>query len=111
MATTFVNVTTYHVFAYGGPGGNSGADATVSLGIANAYAFLRFFPEGTALPANSKTTHANGKPIFYVNYRYVQLANVVDLLRNEKPVSFFFRDDTLMAYITTGNEPVGEGEN
>lgn len=110
MEITFVNVSTYLVFAYGGPDGNSGSDATVSLGIPNAFAFLRFFPEATPLPPNSKTTHVSGKPMFYVSYRYAQLANVLDLLRNEKPIKFFFRDDNLASYITTSDEPVGEGE-
>ena len=110
MAITFVDVSTYLVFAYGGPGGNSGADATISLGIPNAFAFLRFFPENAALPPNSKAMHISGQPIFYVSYRYAQLANVVDLLRNEKPIRFFFRDDNMDSYITTSDEPVGEGE-
>jgi hypothetical protein len=110
MAMTFVDISTYLVFAYGGPNGNANADATISLGIPNAFAFLRFFPEGVALPANSKATHVSGKPMFYVSYRYAQLANVIDLLRNEKPVKFFFNDATMAAYVTTSDEPVGEGE-
>lgn len=110
MAITFVDISSYLVFAYGGPGGNSGASATVSLEIPNAFAFLRFYPTGAAVPANSVQTHQNGRPMFYVNYRYEQFAGVIDLLRNEKPVKFFFRDDTKASYITTGTEPVGEGE-
>src|SRR5215475_13773857 len=110
MAITFVDVSTYLVFSYGGPGGNSGVDASISLGIPNAFASLYFFPEGAPLPANSKTTHISGKPIFNVSYRYAQFANVVNLLRNEKPIKFFFRDDTMAAYLTTSDEPVGEGE-
>ncbi|MBV5304720.1 MAG: hypothetical protein JZU70_11075 [Chlorobium sp.] len=111
MAMTFVDVSTYLVFAYGGPGGNAGAEATVSLGIPDAFAFLRFFPDSIPLPANSKTTHVSGKPMFYVSYKYAQLANVIDLLRNEKPIRFFFADDTKASYLTTSDEPVGEGEN
>ena len=111
MAITFVDVSTYLVFAYGGPGGNSGADAAISLGIPNAFAFLLFYPEGTPLPPNSKTTSVSGNPIFYVSYRYAQLPNVLDLLRNEKPIKFFFRDENLASYITTSDEPIGEGEN
>jgi hypothetical protein len=107
---TFVTVSTYKVFCYGGPAGNSGADAAISLGIPNAYCFLRFYPEGATLPPNAKETHISGQPLFYVSYRYAQLANVVDLLRNERPIQFFFRDDTLASYITTSDEPVGEGE-
>jgi len=34
----------------------------------------------------------------------------VDLLRNEKPIRFFFRDDNMASYLTTSDEPVGEGE-
>ena len=111
MAITFVDVSTYLVFSYGGPNGNGGADAAISLGIPNAFAFLRFYPEGTPPPPNSRITHFSGQPIFYVSYRYAQFSNVLDLLRNEQPIRFFFRDETLAAYVTTSNEPVGEGEN
>lgn len=110
MAITFTSVPTYLVFVYGGPTGNNGVSASINLGIANALAFLNFYPEGTALPANSRATRADGSPIFYVSYRQEQFHSILDLLRNETPVSFFFRDDTLAAYITTANEPVGEGE-
>jgi hypothetical protein len=48
--------------------------------------------------------------MYYVSYRYSQLSNIVDLLRNEKPIKFFFRDDTMAAYLTTASEPVGEEE-
>lgn len=111
MATIFVNVTTYKVFLYGGPDGNSNADATVSLGIPDGWAFLRFYPEGETIPANSKATHMTGKPIYYVNYRYAQFSNIIDILRNEKPIRFFFRDDTKASYITTNSEPIGEEES
>ena len=110
MAMTFVEVSTYKGFAYGGPDGNGGADATISLGIPQGWAFLRFYAEGTTLPDNGKTTHVSGKPIYYVSYRYSQLGNAIDLLRNEKPIKFFFRDDTMSAYLTTSSEPVEEEE-
>jgi len=110
MAMTFVEVSTYLVFSYGGPNGNSGAEATVSLGIPDGWAFLRFYPDGAGLPPNRKVSHLSGKPIYYVSYRYNQLSNIIDLLRNEKPIRFFFRDDTMAAYLTTGPEPVGEEE-
>ncbi len=110
MAMTFVDVSTYLVFAYGGSDGNANSRATISLGIPNAFAFLTFYNEGAAIPANRKTMHNSGKPIFYVNYPYYQYAGVIDLLRNEKPIKFFFRDDNMAAYITTSDEPVGEEE-
>ena len=110
MAMTFVDISTYLVFAYGGPNGNAGVAASISVGIPDAFAFLNFYPAGAAIPANSKSTHSSGKPMYYVRYHYDQFANVLDILRNEKPVKLFFRDDNMAAYITTSNEPVGEGE-
>jgi len=110
MANVFVEITTYKVFMYGGPNGNGGADAAISLGIPEGWAFMRFFPEGYDIPANSKVTHASGKPIYYIHYRSDQLENCIDLLRNEKPMYFFFNDTSKAAYITTSNEPVGEDE-
>ncbi|MEW6733457.1 MAG: hypothetical protein AB1489_19170 [Acidobacteriota bacterium] len=112
MAITFVDVSNYLVFAYGGPDGNAGVDASISLGIGNAFAFLNFYPEGSLLPPNSKSIHGpTGYPIFYVRYRYAQFANIVDLLRNENPIKFFFNDTNLASYLTTSQEPVGEGES
>jgi hypothetical protein len=110
MAITFVDVSTYLVFEYGGPQGNSNARASISLGIPNAFVFLRFYPDSAVIPNNAIAAHVSGKPIYYVNYPYYQYAGVVDLLRNEKPIKFFFRDDNMAAYITTSDEPVGEGE-
>ncbi|HKV11802.1 MAG TPA: hypothetical protein VJ725_26885 [Thermoanaerobaculia bacterium] len=111
MATIFVDVSAYLVFAYGGPNGNNNVAASISLTIPNAFAFLDFYPEGTPLPPLRQATHASGRQIYYVSYRYEQLANVLDLLRNEKPIKFFYRDDNLAAYLTTADEPVGEGES
>ena len=110
MALTLVDISTYLVFSYGGPNGNAGVAANISLEIPNAFASLVFYPSGAAIPANSKSTHISGKPMYYARYSYDQFANILDILRNEKPVKFFFRDDNMAAYITTSNEPVGEGE-
>ena len=110
MSITFVDVSSYLVFLYGGPGGNAGAVAAISLGIPNANALLRFYPEAVVLPQNSTVMDVNGRPIFYTSYRASQLHATVDILRNERPLKFFFRDDTLVSYLTTAYEPVGEGE-
>src|SRR5262245_20170061 len=95
MAITFVDVSTYLVFSYGGPQGNSDARASISLGIPNAFAFLRFYPDSVAIPNNSIAIHSSGRPMYTVNYPYSQYAGVIDLLRNEKPIRFFFRDDNM----------------
>ena len=35
----------------------------------------------------------------------------IDILRNEKPLFFYYNRDDRTCYITTSDEPVGEGEN
>ena len=113
MATYSYTVNSYVVFLYGGPDGNSGADATVSLQVTGeqpAYVFLRYFPDGTNLPANSLGTHQNGNLMFYLSYHYDQLSNSIDILRNESPIRFFFNDNNDIGYIATGTEDVGDGE-
>ena len=112
---TFVDVTSYLVFAYASPAGFSGsggADALIALTTTNPNLFptLRFYRAGSAIPQNSFSSAA-GRTFFYLNYTYDQMPVIVDLLRNESPIKFFFRDDTLQGYVTTAMEPVGEGES
>jgi hypothetical protein len=83
----------------------------ISVAIPESNAYLRFYPEGTPLPTNSVDTNLlTGMPMFYVSYRYARFENVVDLLRNESPIRFYFNDANLFGYVTTAKEPVGEGE-
>jgi hypothetical protein len=110
MAMVLLDISNYLVFAYGGPHGNANARAAISLGISGAMGYLSFYPDSTPVPANTVGTHASGVPMYYVNYPYAQYTAIIDLLRNEKPVRLFFRDDTMAAHITTSNEPVGENE-
>jgi len=112
MAFVFEQISSYQVLAYGGPTGNSGVDATIYIETPNIIVFLQFFRDGAAVPPNSKTIHGpTGKPMYYATYRYPQFANIIDLLRNEKPVHFSFNDVNMGAYVTTGTEPAGEGES
>lgn len=47
--------------------------------------------------------------IFY--YHHHQLPHLIDMLRNEKPITVFFSDEGLNnCRISTTHEPVGEGE-
>ena len=113
MANYTYLVETYLVFLYGGPDGNAGADATIYLDLAgkpSAIAYCRFYPTGVTVPANFQTQHQNGDLMFYLNYRYDQLSNVIDILRNESPVRLFFNGGTLHGDLRTGLEPAGEGE-
>lgn len=111
MSLLSYDVSTYLVFLYSGPEGNSGAMATVFLGIENAKVYLRFYPDNTTLPQSTSGTHVEGDPLYHVSYHYSQLSNVIDILRNEQPVRFNIREDNLDAYLATGHEDVGEGES
>lgn len=54
----------------------------------------------------------NDKDHYICHYRDTDYANVLDLLRNEKPVFFeFLRGNFPMGNIATDAEPVGEGES
>jgi hypothetical protein len=73
-------------------------------------ATLWFYRDSAAsVPANASFT-SNGVVIYYARFRQAELRDAVDLLRNEKPVFFQFNDTSAGAFLTTGSEPVGEGE-
>lgn len=92
---------TYHLFS-------SREDDDVVLFLyderSTLMAQLCFVPDEAALPP---ATEEKGKYTLY--YRRSQLAEVLDLLRNEGPVylSWGGGSDTTLA---TGYEPIGEGE-
>jgi hypothetical protein len=117
MGYIYANVSQYLVSSYGGPNGDTssahgfaGADAVIRLVMASESAFLFFYREGMTLPENRRITYSGGRSAYYVSYRWSQFTSVIDLLRNEKPIQFFFRDGDRQAYISTSAEPVGEAE-
>jgi hypothetical protein len=54
--------------------------------------------------------HEGANGVVFVSYRYKWLSNIVDMLRNEKPVFFDWNRQEQLAFITTSEEPVGEEE-
>lgn len=112
--TTFsARVLKYGVMLYGGPDGNNGATSTVWLRFedSKAFAWLRFYPMGYSLPPNYESESSSGDAIYYVSYRSGDHAKVVDLLRNEEPIRFYWDDESEIAYLRSGAEDVGEGED
>ena len=71
-------------------------------------AFLYFVPESETMGANRKRS---GRNVFDVYYKMSTWSQCVDLLRNEKPVYFFYDDSTNTAGIKTSDEPIGEEES
>ena len=71
-------------------------------------AFVYFVPEGGQLGTNRKRIDGN---VFDVYLWESAWDPVVDIVRNEKPVSFYYKSDSNTAYLYTGNEPIGEEES
>lgn len=69
-------------------------------------AFLYFVPEDQPLGMNDQRS---GENVFDIYYRMRDWYAIVDTLRNEKPVWFFF-DDNKNGIISTEDERVGEEE-
>jgi len=95
--------------------------ANIYIGAGNKQAFLflksdnynmyfTFYSEGLDLPADEHAV-IGGRQHFYLNFHDRDYTKMLDLLRNEKPVYFFYRTDAGFGYLTTSIEPVGEEEN
>ncbi|MCU0300322.1 MAG: hypothetical protein MUF35_01810 [Candidatus Nanopelagicales bacterium] len=81
----------------------------VQLTGAGFYALLTMVKAG-ALPAASAPVVA-GQQRFYGSMDFQQMAMLVDLVRNEKPVQFgWLVEDPNQFHLMTGSEPVGEGD-
>jgi hypothetical protein len=72
------------------------------------YALLTFHRDGPLPDASAPTTYGQR---FYGHLDFVQMQAIVDLLRNESPISFGWSDQNLNHFhLMTGTEPVGEGD-
>ncbi len=91
--------------------GGDGYYGAVQLLGNNFYALLHFHKAGPLQPPTAPVVAA-GDQHFYADMDYQQMAMVVDLLRNEKPLKFGWNDANLNQYqlITGEEEPVGDGD-
>jgi hypothetical protein len=72
------------------------------------YGLLTMVKSGPLPPASAPTTYGQR---FYGFMDYQQMAMVVDLLRNEKPVQFgWLNEDPNQFHLMSAAEPVGEGD-
>jgi hypothetical protein len=68
---------------------------------------LTFHPDNRPLPENH---YDNRNKLVFLRYPMSMYYNIIDTLRNEKPIYFRFAKDLNQGFIRTGKEPVGEGE-
>jgi hypothetical protein len=82
-------------------------DGQIEITLPDGKAILRFVHGD--LPQNH-TEKLGNKNIYYVYYNISMYMHMVDILRYEEPLYFYYNQDNHESYVTTGDEPVGEGE-
>lgn len=96
------NVSGYHVLFYGGPGGYQTNRAQIQLSDGNdVVAWLRFNDPGMAFENDYLDAGIIRKHLPSSSFE-----NVIDVLRNEKPLNIYFTQGR--GFFGTSTEPVGE---
>lgn len=95
----------YHILFYGSPAGyhTNRAQITVYDGNNRPRAYMRFNDPGMFF----ENDYENGG-IIRMHLPSAMFENVLDVLRNEKPVYIYFAQNR--GFLSTSKEPVGEGE-
>jgi hypothetical protein len=98
-------ITDYHILFYGGPEGYQTNRAQISLYGADGKtaAFVRFND-----PAMAFENDVESGGIIRMHLPSTMFENVLDVLRNEKPVYIYFAQGR--GFLSTSKEPVGEAE-
>ncbi|MDL1982114.1 MAG: hypothetical protein LWX02_11710 [Deltaproteobacteria bacterium] len=102
MAT---EVKKYHILFYGSPSGYQTNRAQIALYDSSnkTVAYVRFNDPGMFFESDSQS---GGRIKMHLPSAMFQ--NVLDVLRNEKPVYIYFAQGR--GFLSTSTEPVGEGE-
>jgi len=66
-----------------------------------------FYKDGSKFPENH---YDKRNRLVYLRYPLSMYPNILDLLRNEKPIYFRYAIELNQGFIRTGKEPVGEGD-
>ena len=112
------NVTNYNVQIHAEASNPAPYEAFIGLNLvardsqppATAVAFLNFYPDATSpLPENVVQVQGGSK-VYGAYFRVRWYPGILDLLRNESRITFWFDEATKEAILgTTTAEPVGEG--
>lgn len=98
----------YKVSLYGRKVKGQQTDYGIQFNIPSGKAYLYFCKN--YMQDNYIEEKKNSK-IFHIYLRAEKYPAFIDLLRYEKPLFFFYNYNDDSFYITTSDEPVGEGEN
>jgi hypothetical protein len=98
------NVTQYHILFYGTPDGYQDCRAQIQLmDGSNVLGWVRFHDSGMPFPNDSQS---GWKIIMHLPSSMFE--NVLNVIRNEKPINYYFSAGH--AFLGTSTEAVGEGE-
>jgi hypothetical protein len=102
MAT---EVKKYHVLFYGSPAGYQTNRAQIQLSDdkGKTVAWIRFNDPGMFFENDYES-----RGIIRMHLPSAMFQNVLDVLRNEKPVYIYFAQNR--GFLSTSKEPIGEGE-
>ncbi len=98
--------TNYKVFLYGFSDEDNAVEASIHFKLSNAMGILKFCKG--EVPGNYVEMKGNNK-VLNLHFRANRYPHFIDILRNEKPLFFYYNKDTNVGFITTSDEPVGEG--
>jgi len=82
-------------------------DYGIQFRIPSGRVVLRFTRN---LEQDNVVLEKNNLKVFLIYLRVEKYPSFIDIMRNEGPLFFYYDDETNEAYITTSDEPVGEGE-
>jgi hypothetical protein len=98
------NVTRYSILFYGSPSGYQDNRAQIQLSDdTSVLGYVRFHDPGMPFPNDSQSGG-----LITMHLPSAMFENVLDVLRNEKPINYYFA--AARAFLGTSSEPVGEGE-
>ncbi len=102
-------ISRYKVTSYGGPTGYFQNRANIYLfNNRNENIARIYFRDPSVEARNDQVLNLAGVDVITIHMPSSEFQNVLDVLRNEKPVYVDFVTGT--GYITTSKEPIGEGE-
>lgn len=112
MALVTTEIKFYSVKFSSGTKNPEPCNAIVYLATHSTYGaiMLYFMPDAVALPTNYTERKEKDK-LYHVYYHEKDMWLILDMLRNERPVFFFFNEANNVAGVRSGSEPVGETED
>ena len=106
MGTTSHEIDSYRVYHHNEDNTYGQAAVINCLKSGVNKATLYFYREGTSIPASAIASNGT----IYLRFSERRIHEILDTLRNEKPLHVVFNSSNKWGWLGTTNEPVGEEE-